>query len=370
MNKKKAILAGNISVDISPVFTSGTSSSFADIIHPGKITHIEGNEIHPGGSTANTGLAMSIFGIEPVISACIGDDDFGEMLRAMISSKAGEGAADGLVKVKESYTAYSIIMSVPGLDRAILQNPGANDEYTGNEISAEIMSSCSLLHFGHPSSMRRIYSNNGERLSRLMKRGNSCGLVTSLDLCSIDPFSEAAEQDWQTVLAKVLPDVDFFVPSAEELCSIIDPALYADWQRRAAVQNKDLTEVLSIDQEIMSLAEKAAELGAGNVLIKCGKQGMYLRTGDSRRISAVETKLDLPAGSMSAWIGKSQAEDAVKAEKEVSGLGAGDTSIAAFLSGMLRGMTPEECLYTAVREGARCVTAFDAISGLVPFERL
>jgi sugar/nucleoside kinase (ribokinase family) len=258
MNKKQAILAGNISVDISPVFTAGISSSFADIIHPGKITHIEGNEIHPGGSTANTGLAMSIFGIEPVISACIGDDDFGEMLRSMIVSRAGDGAADGLVKVKDSYTAYSIIMSAPGLDRAILQNPGANDEYTGDEISAEIMSACSLLHFGHPSSMRRIYSNNGEKLQRLMKRGNNSGLVTSLDLCAIDPASEAAAQNWPEVLAKVLPEVDFFVPSAEELCSIIDPALYADWQRRAAEQHQDLTDILSMDAEIMLLAEKAA----------------------------------------------------------------------------------------------------------------
>ena len=53
-----------------------------------------------------------------------------------------------------------------------------------------------------------------------------------------------------------------------------------------------------------------------------------------------------------------------------SGTGAGDTSIAAFLTGVLRGYGPADCAALAAAEGACCVTAYDALSGIRPIEEL
>ena len=53
-----------------------------------------------------------------------------------------------------------------------------------------------------------------------------------------------------------------------------------------------------------------------------------------------------------------------------SGVGAGDTTIAAFLGSMLKGEPLEKCLQYAVGTGASCVEEFDSITGVMTFEEL
>jgi sugar/nucleoside kinase (ribokinase family) len=59
-----------------------------------------------------------------------------------------------------------------------------------------------------------------------------------------------------------------------------------------------------------------------------------------------------------------------KADIVRSATGAGDTSIAAFLAAVLSGRQPADCLALASAEGACCVTAYDALSGLKPLDEL
>ena len=54
----------------------------------------------------------------------------------------------------------------------------------------------------------------------------------------------------------------------------------------------------------------------------------------------------------------------------LSGTGAGDTSIAAFLTAMLKGYPLERALQLSAATGASCVAAYDALSGLKSFEEL
>ena len=107
------------------------------------------------------------------------------------------------------------------------------------------------------------------------------------------------------------------------------------------------------------MAEQALSWGAGAVLIKCGTKGLYLRTGEK-----------VPACLDDAWSNKTLLERAYRAEHFCSAVGAGDVSIAAFLTSALNGETPERCLQLAAGAGACCVTAFDACSGLLPLEKL
>ena len=53
-----------------------------------------------------------------------------------------------------------------------------------------------------------------------------------------------------------------------------------------------------------------------------------------------------------------------KADIVRSGTGAGDTSIAAFLTATLDGEKIEDCVASAAAEGACCVTSYDALGGL------
>lgn len=80
--------------------------------------------------------------------------------------------------------------------------------------------------------MRRFYLDDGEELVRLFKKVKSMGLTTSLDLVAVDPDSEAADMDWAKILERVLPYVDFFAPSIEELGYMLDRPLYCNGRRR------------------------------------------------------------------------------------------------------------------------------------------
>ena len=53
-----------------------------------------------------------------------------------------------------------------------------------------------------------------------------------------------------------------------------------------------------------------------------------------------------------------------------SAIGAGDTTIGAFLTAMLDGYPLQRCLQLATATGASCVETYDALSGLKPFDEL
>ena len=182
-----------------------------------------------------------------------------------------------------------------------------------------------------------------------------------MDLAAIDPSSEAAQQNWEEILRQVLPYVDFFVPSIEELCMMIAPETYAKWLERA--NGSDVTGILSLS-DILPLAEKLRSMGARNFLIKCGAPGLYYDMADAEVQKELEEKSGL---HFLDWAGKSGFEKSYTPEQVLSGTGAGDTTIAAFLSALLQGYDLETCLHLASATGASCVAAYDALSGIKPF---
>ena len=58
----------------------------------------------------------------------------------------------------------------------------------------------------------------------------------------------------------------------------------------------------------------------------------------------------------------------LKKDKVASGTGAGDTTIAAFLSAILAGKDWQDALHLATATGALCVQTYDALSGIIPLE--
>ena len=70
------------------------------------------------------------------------------------------------------------------------------------------------------------------------------------------------------------------------------------------------------------------------------------------------------------WADAEGFEESYEPTKVLSATGAGDTSIAAFLTAMLEGYSLEKCLELASATGASCVTTYDALSGLVSFDEL
>ena len=360
--KKKAIVAGHICLDITPKFPGGKQSDLSRLLLPGKLIQMGEADIHTGGAVANTGLAMKLLGTDVSLMGKTGTDAFGDIVCGILRKYGADG---GMIRLEEESTSYSIVLAVPGIDRIFLHNPGANDTFCADDIPAEALAEVDLFHFGYPPLMHRIYGNDGAELVKLLQKAKSAGCATSLDMAFPDADSDAGGADWKEILRRALPLTDFFVPSAEELCYMLDRSRFAQWQERAA--GRDITEILDLDRDIRPLAEECMSCGAKVLLIKCGASGMYYRTAGRERLSETGRKVEL---DVEAWKNKEGFEGSYVPDRVLSGTGAGDTSIAAFLTAMLEGETVEQCMHMAAAAGASCVSGYDALSGLKSYEEL
>ncbi len=359
---KKIIAAGHICLDITPIFPDKKASKLDDILSPGKLVQTGAADVHTGGAVANTGLALKILGADVSLMGKVGCDAFGDMICGILKKY---DADEHMIRSSEESTSYSVVLAVPGIDRIFLHNPGANNTFRAGDIPQKALLDAALFHFGYPPLMRAMYDNGGHELVSLMRSVREAGVATSLDMAAIDADTEAGKLDWNEILKKVLPHVDFFVPSVEELCFMLDKERFAEWQRRAG--GNDITEILDIEKDVKPLADICMAYGARVLLIKCGAPGMFYKTADRNALAQISGRIGL---DVDAWADKEGFEASYVPERILSGTGAGDTSIAAFLTCVLNGEKPETAMQLATATGACCVTSYDALSGLKPLDQL
>ena len=358
--KPKVICAGHVCIDITPVFAQQKNvNKITDILEPGKLIHMNNVKINTGGCVANTGLAMKLLGNDVRLMGKIGCDSFGHMIRDIF---AGYGAG-GLIEVEGANTSYSVVLAIPGIDRIFLHDPGANDSFSCEDIPWDEIGDTALFHFGYPPIMKKMYEDNGDELCTMYHRLKEKNIATALDLAAIDPQSPAGKADWEMILEKTLPYVDFFTPSFEELCWILDRHT---WQSLSDSRD-DITNGLDLEQYAKPLAEKCIDLGCASIMIKCGTSGICYKTAGKDRIAAIGSNL---AFNRKEWIAKEGTQPCFEVDIVRSGTGAGDVSIAAFLSAVLKGDDPQICCKLAAAEGASSVTAYDALSGLLQLDEL
>lgn len=207
--------------------------------------------------------------------------------------------------------------------------------------------------------------DNGAELGEIYRYVKEQGLITRLDLAAVDPNSKAGQADWQRILERVMPWVDIFVPSIEELCWMLDRDTYVKWVERA--HGDDIVKVLHPEQDVKPLADRCLSMGAKVLLLKCGALGLYYATADATRLQALSEALGL---DLADWEKRSGFECSYRPRRVLSATGAGDTTIAAFLAAMLSGYDFEMCIHLAAAEGASCVEAYGGISAVQPLPKL
>lgn len=359
---KKVVAAGHICLDITPSFEQSAQFDLvSDILIPGRLVPVGTPDIHIGGSAGNTGLALKRLGADVSMMGKIGRDDFGRLIKTQLEAY---GMQSKLTEQEGEETSYSVVLSVPGIDRIILHNSGANHSFTASDIDFEAVKEASLFHFGYPSIMRGMYRDSGRGFLELFKKVKSLGTATSLDMAIVEENSESGKVDWTAILQKVMPYVDVFAPSMEELAFLIDRPRYHDWMERS--KGREVTGRLPMD-EVKPLANRLFDWGAKIILIKCGASGMYLRTGSQGELEKIGGGL---SENLGAWANQEVFEKSYKPERVVSAAGAGDTSIAAFLCALLEGCSFQKALQLAAGTGASCVETYDALSGLKSLEEL
>lgn len=363
----KIVSAGHICLDITPVFmenggAGNDAEGIGELLVPGRLLQMGPADVHIGGSVANTGLALKILGADVTLMAKTGTDDFGQLVQTQIKQY---GARQKLSQSGQDATSYSVVIAPKGVDRIFLHHSGANDTFCCEDIDFDTVKEADLFHFGYPPLMKNMYDRDGEELLRILKRVKELDTAVSMDMAMVDEKAESGAADWESILGKTIPYVDFFVPSIEELAIMIDKPRYREWQKRA--RGRDITTVLDIENDVRPLAEKMLSMGAKVLLVKCGAAGLYLASADARALSQAASGY---ADKLKGWENIRYFEASYRPEKVLSGTGAGDTCIAAFLLAVSQGYSYQECMRLSAATGASCVEAYDALSGLKSFREL
>lgn len=361
MSKADVIVAGHTCLDIIPSLNDSPQGKEAvtldQVLAPGRLRQVGPMVLATGGAVPNTGLALHRLGTAVRLVGKVGDDMIGQAILALIRQH-DSALTDGMIVTPGEESSYTVILSAPGIDRTFLHYPGPNRSFGADDVTDDVFREAKIFHFGYPALMRRFYLDNGNELLKLFGRARAQGLVTSLDVTQPDPHSEAGQVDWRKLLARVLPQVDIFLPGFEETLLMLDPDRYTELVAEAGSDSL----VTRVNGALLdALATELLQFGAAIVGLKLGNQGMYLRTtADHARLKMLEATLPL---RHRAWLQRELLAPAF-AVQVVGTTGAGDCAIAGFLTGLIKGLNPDEVLQSAVAVGACNVEAADAVSGV------
>jgi sugar/nucleoside kinase (ribokinase family) len=357
MNKAeqhKAMVAGHICLDITPVFNPDMKGSFSTILSPGKLVNVGKAVLSTGGAVANTGLALARLGVDVLLNGKVGDDEIGDVIKKLV----GPQRAPSLRTVAGQASSYSVVLALPGIDRVFLHNPGTNDTFTAADVDYDALKDCLLFHFGYPTLMKQFYADQGDELAGMFRQAKQAGVVTSLDVTLPDPGSPSGQVNWLPIFRKVLPYVDIFLPSVEEIAFMLDRRLFETRKAQAG----DADPVLAYTAgDCSRLSDQLMDMGVAVAAIKNGIRGYYLRTAGPERLGAMRQCVDFDVKS---WAGRQLWSGSYRADQFGSATGAGDATIAGFLTAFLKGLDPVTSLKVANTVGWQNVRSVDAISGI------
>lgn len=314
--RAEVIVAGHICLDIIPTFARRAA------LDPGKLIKVGPAVMATGGAVSNTGIALHRLGARTRLMGKVGDDAMGRTILDLLRG-IDPALAESMIVAPGETSSYSVVISPPQTDRTFLHCTGANDTFIASDVTDAALAGARLFHFGYPTLMRAIHADGGEQMETIFCRARQHGLVTSLDMSLPDPESEAGRVDWPAWLQRVLPHVDLYLPSLEETQFM-----------------------LGRQDSPGELARQLEGWGAGIVGLKMGAHGLFCRWGGCDR-HAPCFEVDV-----------------------VGTTGSGDATIAGFLSGYLRGLSPEDTMTAAVATGACCCEAADATSGIQSWEAM
>lgn len=270
----------------------------------GKLKLFKKMELHTGGCANNTGIGLAKLGIKTACIGKVGNDGFGDFILNVL--KKNNVDIKGIKRDRKENTSFTFVMIHPDGERSFFHYLGANATLSYADIDFSIIKKSKLLHVAGTYLMPGF---DGKPTMRLLKRTKESGIKTALDT------AWNSRGDWEKILP-CLPYVDIFLPSFEEAKMI--------------AKKEDKTEV----------ADFFIKRGVRIIGLKMGEKGCYVK--------ADKGEFQIPSYKV----------------KSLDATGAGDSFVAGFLAGIIKGYELEKCAKLGNAVGACCVQAIGCTTGI------
>ena len=271
---------------------------------------VDGIDIKNGGDCLNVALGLRKLGASVGFSGLVGDDQLGTYLRGVISAAGIDDR--GLHTTRDARTCSCLVLIKGGGDRCFFYYGGANDLFSLADVDLGTLGGSSIVHVSGTYLLPKF---DGEGAARLFAEARARGKLTSMDV-TWDTTGR-----WLDVIAPCLPHLSFFMPSireAREMAGTDDP---------------------------VRIAALFQEKGVRTAVIKLGEKGCYVKHGAEPGFYAAGFPTEV-----------------------VDTTGAGDSFVAGFLTGVLKGWDVKSSAELACAVAAMNIRAVGATAGIPTFE--
>jgi sugar/nucleoside kinase (ribokinase family) len=301
------VVVGSCVVDVLARPVSLTSP-----IGAGKLIQSDPLRLTTGGIVSNSGTAMARLGMRIAAFTYVGDDEWAEVIRSRYAAEGIDTSA--LVTYPGGATSTTAVLIDTSGERSFVHCVGAPRMLDKDTILArlDLFAQSRATLFGYYPLMTRLQDDLPDVFAAIRERGCLTAIDAAGDGGTMDP------------LARILPHLDFYVPSENE----------AEHQTGHSDPRK--------------MIASYREAGATGLLgIKLGMRGALL---SPRRGQFVEVAVVRAPGPV------------------VDTTGAGDCFLAGLLTGILRGLSIAEAGQLAAAAGACCVTGMGGSSAICGYD--
>lgn len=275
----------------------------------GKLLLVDTMELHTGGCAASTGIGLAKIGIKTAVIGKVGADGFGDFMVSRLEQNGID--TRGVVRDRKNATSATMVMVHTDGERSFLHYLGANASLEEDDVDLMLVGGAKVLHIAGTFLMPGI---DGQPTARILKKAREMGVTTTLDT------AWDSKGRWMSLLEPALPFVDIALPSIDE------------------------ARMVTGKQAPRDVAKVLMDFGVKTVGLKMGEEGCYIRSSD--------VELSIPPFKVEC----------------VDALGAGDSFVAGFLTGVVQGWDLERTGRFANAVGASCVTALGATTGIKSLE--
>lgn len=280
----------------------------------GLLSQVDAVELYSGGNAMTAAINMRKMGVESYIVGKVGEDMFGTFLEQKMQEQGVD--TKGLKRDKDTQTSVSVVLSASDGERTFLHCVGTNGTFSIDDVDWDVIAGADYVFVTGTYLMNTF---DGQQTADFLKKCKEMGKTTLLDVCW------DAKDRWASVLDCAMPYIDIFMPSIDE-----------------AVK-------LSGETEPEKIADVFFAKGVRKVVIKLGKHGAYLREEKDAKSVIIPTYSKI---------------------KAVDTTGAGDSFCSGFITGLVKGLSFEECGLFANAVGTHCVMEKGATTGIKSYEEI